>query len=143
MIAPDLVRGELPGAPLVLTLDGGGERWTLDGRQLHAGDGVELLTERLDADAGARWCGTCNGEGRAGAGEARRTCPDCGGRGYPFVPLWLPVRFEYSNAGDGTGSAYLYVRGPGLGGDLRHAIELRGSADGARVRCRWPVRGPR
>ena len=117
------VRADLPGDPLVLTIDAGGERWTLTGKPCHGGDGIELLTEGERRD-----CAGCDGGGRA--------CPDCGGRGYTFAPLWLRVRFEYDNAGDGTGEAFLYVRAPGGGGEARHAIRVR---KGDALRCRWPV----
>ena len=132
MTGPEWVGAAVPGYPLVLTVDAGGERWTLTGRPLHAGDGVELLTE------GERHgCRSCDGEGRwpgpTGSGEA---CPDCGGRGYAYAALWLRVRFEYVNAGDGTGEALLYVSGPGLGGADHHAIRVR---RGEALRCRWPV----
>ena len=125
------VRAELPGFPLVLTLDAGGGRWRCDGRPLHGGDGLDLLTE-----GESRWCDPCHGEGCTVEGEARRTCPDCGGRGYTFAPLWVPVRFEYQNAGDGTGEALLYVRAPGGGGKDHHAIRVR---RGEGLRFRLPV----
>jgi hypothetical protein len=111
----------LPGDALVLTINAGGERWTLGQLALHAGDGLELLTE-----GERRWCEACNGEGRR--------CLDCGGRGYLFRGRWCPVRFEYVNAGDGTGHALLYLAGPGLGGEERHAIRVR-KGDGLRLRA--------
>ena len=147
----------LPGAPLVLTVGPGGERWTLDGKPCHGGDGFELLTE-----GESRECTACEGDGvtrgpflldaepwpppylppaeRAAAQNAPprpapNRCPDCDGRGYTFAPLWLRVRFEYRNAGDGTGEAFLYVRAPGGGGEERHAIRVR---RGDALRCRWP-----
>lgn len=134
-MATETIGGVLPGAPLVLTVGPGGERWTLDGTPCHAGTGLELLTEGESRD-----CGPCEGEGRIGDFDAdtRRACPECGGRGYLFAPLWLRVRFEYRNDGDGTGEAFLYVRGPGLGGEERHAIRVR-NGDG--LRCRWPGQG--
>lgn len=119
---------ERRGLPLVLTLDAGGERWTLAGAPVHAGDGLYLLTE-----GDRSWCRECDGEGRHGEGEDRRECERCHGRGYTFVPLWIGVRFEYVNRGDGTGEALLYVRGPGLGGEDRHAIRVR-NGDGLRLR---------
>ena len=65
---PGWIGAELPGSPLVLTVDSGGERWTLAGRPLHAGDGLELLTEGEHTA-----CHQCDGEGGA--------CRECGGRG--------------------------------------------------------------
>ena len=131
MIPAEWVRAALPGSPLVLTVDTGGERWRCDGKPLHGGAGLELLTE-----GERRGCAPCDGEGRVGEGEARGACFACGGRGYTFAPLWLRVRFEYQNAGDGSGEALLYVRGPGLGGEEHHAIRVR---RGEGLRCRWPV----
>lgn len=119
----------LPGDVLSLTVDSGGERWMLDGKPLHGGDGVELLSEGL-----RRSCGPCDGEGWRTGGAGRVRCADCGGRGYLFSAVWIPVRFEYRNDGNGTGEAYLYPRIPG-GGELRHALTVR-AGDGLRVR--WP-----
>ena len=129
------VRDVLPGSPLVLTVDAGEERWTLGGEPVHAGAQLYLLTEGPADD-----CAACDGAGRVGAGrvgagDARRDCPGCGGRGYHYAPTWIPVRFEYVNAGDGTGEALLYVAGPGLRGEPRHAIRVRA---GDELRCRWP-----
>ena len=127
LVGGDWIGVDLPGDVLTLTIDGGGERWTLDGKPLHGGDGVELLSE-----GERRWCGPCDGEGwRAGDG-GRVRCPDCGGRGYLFRPVWIPVRFEYRN---GKGEAYLYPRLPGGGGELRHGLTVR-PGDGLRARQR-------
>lgn len=120
----------IPGAPLVLTVDTGGERWTLEGRPLHGGDRIDVLAEGIRST-----CGTCDGEGRVGEGERRGRCPDCDGRGYLFAPLWWPARFEYRNDADGTGPAFLYLPVVGGGGAQRHAIEVR---NGDELRCRWP-----
>jgi hypothetical protein len=120
-----MVGAELPGDLLVLALDTGGERWHLAGRPLHAGDVIELLTEGPRA--------TC----RACDGESSR-CASCGGRGYLFAPAWIAVRFEYVNAGDGTGEASLYLRLPAGRFEARHAIRAR---RGDALRCRWPRRG--
>ncbi|GDX83637.1 hypothetical protein LBMAG42_54480 [Deltaproteobacteria bacterium] len=146
MIPAELVTAELPGSPLVLTVDAGGERWTLDGKPCHAGDSFELLTEGATSE-----CSRCEGTGRVhknGGPVTRATgwrsldrvshCPACGGRGYLFAPLWLRVRFEQQNAGDGTGEALLYVRGPGLGGEERHAIRVR-RGEGLRIRLPVPA----
>ena len=124
----DRIGASLPGAPLVLTVDTGGERWTLDGAPLHGGDGIDLL-----AEGESEPCGDCHGEGRIEAGASKRACPGCAGRGYLFVALWLPVRFEYRNDGDGTGPAFLYLSLACGGVDVRHAIEVR---KGDRLRCR-------
>ena len=133
MSPAEWVRADLPGSPLVLTVGPGGERWTLDGKPCHAGEGFELLIE-----GEGRNCDTCEGEGRIGDWDAdtRRACLDCGGRGYTFAPLWLRVRFEYQNAGDGTGEALLYVRAPGGGEKDHHAIRVR---KGEGLRFRLPV----
>ena len=127
-LPPPMLRADLPGAPLVLTVDAGGERWTLDGGPLHGGDGIDLL-----AEGDRERCEDCRGEGTVAAGAQRRSCPACAGRGYLFSALWLPVRFEYRNDGDGTGPAFLYLALPGGGVDVRHAIEVR---RGDRLRCR-------
>ena len=129
--APGRIGAELPGAPLVLTVDTGGERWTLDGRPLHGGDRVEVLAE-VDRQP----CADCDGEGRAGEGDGRHRCPACIGRGYTFEALWLPVLFEYVNAGDGSGVAYLYPPIFGALPEERNAIHIR---RGDAVRCRWPA----
>ena len=138
MIPAEWVRAELPGSPLVLTVDAGGERWRCNGRPLHGGDRLDLLTE-----GESRWCDPCHGEGCTVEGEAYRphatggrcTCPDCGGRGYTFAPVWVAVRFEYRNAGDGTGEALLYVRAAGGGRKDHHAIRVR-NGDSLRFRLR-------
>lgn len=127
LVGGDWIGVDLPGDVLTLTIDGGGERWTLDGKPLHGGDGVELLSE-----GERQWCPACNGEGWRAGGAGRVRCPDCGGRGYLFLPVWLPVRFEYRN---GSGEAYLYPRLPGGGGELRHALTVR-PGDGLRARQR-------
>jgi len=108
------IGAELPGSPLVLTVDSGGERWNLAGRPLHAGDGLELLTEGERSP-----CRPCDEQG----------CAECGGRGYTFAPLWLRVGFEYVN---GKSEALLYLRAPGA--EREHAIRVRA---GDRLRCRW------
>lgn len=128
---PPFLGAELPGAPLVLTVDAGGERWMLDGLPLHAGDGVELLVE------GEREpCARCEAEGVLVVEDQRTTCPGCAGRGYRFRALWLPVRFEYRNDGDGSGPAFLYAALAGGGVRERHAIEVR---SGDWLRCRRPT----
>lgn len=136
-----------PGAPLVLTVDAGGERWTLEGRAVHAGEVIEVLAEASRAP-----CATCDGEGRVdealtvrrawvavGESTGRARCPDCDGRGYLFAPAWWPARFEYRNAGDGTGPAFLYLPLAGGGFEVRHAVEVR-AGDG--MRFRWPAVRP-
>ena len=113
----------LPGGLADLRVDAGGERWHLDGRPLHAGNGVELLTA-----AERTWCPTCNEDTAA-------SCGDCGGAGEWIRLAWVRVRFEYQNQGDGSGCALLYLSLPGLNSTTRHAVELR-KGDGARLR--WP-----
>lgn len=127
-LPPSMLGAELPGAPLVLTVDAGGERWTLDGAPLHGGDGIDLL-----AEGDREPCEDCHEEGTVEAGAQRRSCPACAGRGYLFIALWLPVRFEYRNDGDGNGPAFLYLRLACGGVDVRQAIEVR---KGDRLRCR-------
>lgn len=112
------IGADLPGDVLRLELDAGGERWHLGPRPVHAGDELELLSE-----AARRRCPDC-GEG----------CDTCDWRGYLFRPLWLPVRFEYVNARDGSGCAYLYPPLPGAGGSTGR-IEVR---KGYGLRLRWP-----
>lgn len=115
------IGADLPGNLLVLTVDGGGERWTLDGAPLHAGRAVEVLLE-----AERRPCGCREDD-----------CARCGGRGFLFRPLWLRAQFEFRNDGDGSGPAFLYLDLVGARRQPRHAIELHAD-DG--VRCRWPSR---
>jgi len=121
----------LPGGPLDLRVGPGGERWHLDGKPLHAGAALELLTASARA-----WCPTCGDDGPANPS----TCPDCGGCEQWIRPAWVSVRFEYWNAGDGSGSALLYLALPGLNSTDRHAIEIH-NGDGARLR--WPAGGGR
>ena len=126
---------DMPGAPMELRLDAGGERWHLEGRPLHAGGRLELLTATARSS-----CPTCRGEGtdykgpKDAEGEYPR-CSVCDGHGQLFRPAWLPVRFEYSNAGDGSGHALLYLDLPGQWTQARHAIQVQA---GDQVRCRWP-----
>ena len=138
-------RGEGPGALLTLVLDAGGERWTLDGRPVHAGDGLEVLVWAERAD-----CPSCDGEGlavgdfaatAAGADVAtlpRPRCPDCDGDGELYRGDWLRFRFEYANRGDGTGHALLYVQLWNGAGAERLALRVE---RGDLVRCRWPTTG--
>jgi hypothetical protein len=146
-----LRRGEGPGAPLRLALDAGGERWTLDGRPVHAGEALEAL---LRAEAAT--CPRCRGEGRripdtyphepgadcdcpicdGGVMPERVRCPACDGDGELYRPVWLAVRFEYHNAGDGSGHALLYPRLWHGAGAERLAVRVEGED---LVRCRWPV----
>lgn len=150
--APWLRRSDGPGELLTLTLDKGGERWTLDGRPLHAGEALEVL---LRGDG--RACPACGGEGRLPGpacppdGEcpdcpavspacddvAPAECPDCDGHGDLYRPAWLHVRFEFHNAGDGTGYALLF---PALWhGAHADRLALRVLRED-RVRARWPWR---
>jgi len=102
-----------PGAPLVCGRDAGGVRWFLAGRPVHAGTGLELLTEIEAARC------DCNGNG----------CPKCGGRCWRYSPLWLRCRFETGVDPDGSPVGWLYL--PVHGGDPRVAV-------GPAMRCRWP-----
>lgn len=119
---------ELPGVLLDLRRDAGGERWHLEGRPLHAGDRLDLLT------ATTCWCPVCRGEGwdydgpRDADGEATR-CSACDGHGQLYRPAWLVVRFEYAT----PGLALLYLELPGLLPQERHAIQVQ---VGDLVRCR-------
>lgn len=155
MTPPGWVGAALPGLPLVLTVDAGGERWTLDARPLSDGDGVELLTEGDCCE-----CPRCEGTGgalRDGRPVKRTTrssglypaaCPECGGRGYSFLPVWLRVRFEY----EGAGAPLLCLRVPLDDSESRRRIwkandrpteptdhAIRVVMGDRRLRCRWPV----
>ena len=130
--APWLRRGAAPGEWLTLTLDKGGERWTLDGRPLHAGDEVEVLLR-----GEGRMCSTCDGEGKLDGNE-HPECPDCEGDGDLYRPAWCPARFEFQNHFDGTGHALLFL--PLWHGAHADRLALR-VEQGDRVRCRWPAPG--
>ena len=104
-----------PGAPLVCGADAGGVRWFLEDRPVHAGTGLELLTEIDGAPC------DCDGDG----------CALCGGRCWRYSPLWLRVRFE-SGAGEDRGPiGWLHL--PVHGADARVLV-------GPSMRCRWPAR---
>lgn len=120
----------LPGLPLEHGTDAGGERWKLDGKPLHAGDLVELLTVAERA-----WCPTCGEDGP----RDPSTCPDCAGCEEWIRPLWVSVRFEYA-----PGVARLFLRFPPMleVDRTRAALELSpGEAD--RAHLRWPDGGGR
>lgn len=111
------------GCALDYVPDAGGDRWALDGRPLHAGDAVELLTT-----AGRRWCSCREDESCARCGDAREL----------VTAAWLPVRFEFWNDRGGPG-ARVYLVIPALVADgARPRVELDLAGAGG-VRLRWPV----
>lgn len=122
------IGAELPGAPLVLTVDTGGERWILDGRPLHAGDCVEVLAE--GPRVLCEMCAMYRGSERSDEYDPS-TCMVCGGLDYTAPALWLPARFEVR-----PGVALLYLPIFGALSEARHALQVR---PGDAVRCRWPA----
>ena len=130
MTSPGWWRWDTLGDPLVLTLEPGGDRWTVAGRPVHAGEGLELLT------TGERWrCARCEGEGGLWSDDDddRHPCPTCGWTGYLLRPVWLGVRFEYSNDRGGPNSRAWLL--PDVPGDMDAKLEVKPDA---RVRVCWP-----
>jgi hypothetical protein len=126
------------GHALELRPDGGGDRWYLAGRPVHAGEGLELLGE-----AGRRPCGCAERGGPcAVCGAELDGRPEILGDRELVIPTWLPVRFEYRNGRNGPDSrVYLVVPAIVASGgraQARPRLELdRDTAGG--LRLRWPI----
>ena len=103
-----------PGSRLECGTDAGGVRWFLAGRPVHAGTGLELLTETDRAPC------DCDGDG----------CGKCGGGCWRALPLWIRCRFETGVDADGEPIGWLYL--PVHGAQARVPV-------GPAMRCRWPA----
>jgi len=126
LVGGDWIGVDLPGDVLTLTIDGGGERWTVDRKPLHGGDGVELLSE-----GERQWCPRCNGEGWRAGDAGRVRCPGESGRLVLNV-LASVAQWEREAIADRTATALEHKRDNGeyTGGGVPFGLAL---VDGGKV----------